>query len=96
MATVSRRTAPALPAALFAAPALAQGFPAQPVNMVIPFAAGGPTDTVGRLIAEAMSRDLGTEPVPAEPATPAFHRSFWQADIATWRPIIQAASAFAD
>jgi tripartite-type tricarboxylate transporter receptor subunit TctC len=44
----------------------------------------------------ARFRDLGTEPVPAEPATPAFHRSFSQADIATWRPIIQAASAFAD
>jgi tripartite-type tricarboxylate transporter receptor subunit TctC len=59
MTTVSRRTALALPAALLAAPALAQGFPTQPINMAIPFAAGGPTDTVGRLIAEAMSRDLG-------------------------------------
>jgi tripartite-type tricarboxylate transporter receptor subunit TctC len=41
-------------------------------------------------------RDLGTEPVPAERATPAFHQRFWQADIAKWRPIIQAAGSFAD
>lgn len=59
MTTLSRRTALALPAALLAKPALAQAFPTQPINMVIPFAAGGPTDTVGRLIAEAMGRDLG-------------------------------------
>jgi tripartite-type tricarboxylate transporter receptor subunit TctC len=59
MSTLSRRTALALPAALLATPALGQAFPSQPISMVIPFAAGGPTDTVGRLIAEAMARDLG-------------------------------------
>lgn len=43
-----------------AAPALAQGtYPNRPITMVIPFAAGGPTDTVGRLIAQAMSREIG-------------------------------------
>lgn len=40
--------------------------------------------------------DLGTEPVPAAKATPAAHRAFWQADVARWRPIIQAAGQFAD
>ncbi|MCX7684859.1 MAG: tripartite tricarboxylate transporter substrate binding protein BugD [Acetobacteraceae bacterium] len=59
MTIIARRRVLALPAALLAAPALAQGFPTQPITMVIPFAAGGPTDTVGRLIAEAMARDLG-------------------------------------
>ena len=29
--------------------------------MIVPFAAGGPTDTVGRLVAEAMTRDLGQQ-----------------------------------
>lgn len=49
-----------------AAPAMAQGaFPNKPVTMVIPFAAGGPTDTVGRLIAQSMSTDLG-QPVVVE------------------------------
>lgn len=41
------------------APAAAQTFPARPVVMIIPFAAGGPTDVVGRIIAEAMSKNLG-------------------------------------
>ena len=41
-------------------PALAQaGYPNRPISMVIPFAAGGPTDTVGRLIAQAMGAELG-------------------------------------
>ncbi len=49
-----------------AAPALAQAaYPSRPITMVIPFAAGGPTDTVGRLIAQAMSADLG-QPVVVE------------------------------
>ena len=42
-----------------AAPAMAQSFPNQTINMVIPFGAGGPTDIVGRMLAEAMGRDLG-------------------------------------
>ena len=41
------------------APASAQTFPTRPISMVVPFAAGGPTDAVARLISEAMSRDLG-------------------------------------
>lgn len=40
------------------APAAAQTFPSRPVTMIIPFAAGGPTDVVGRIVAEAMSRSL--------------------------------------
>ncbi|MBY0335708.1 MAG: tripartite tricarboxylate transporter substrate binding protein BugD [Acetobacteraceae bacterium] len=40
--------------------------------------------------------DLGTEPVAQDRATPAAHRQFWEADIARWRPIIQAAGQFAD
>jgi tripartite-type tricarboxylate transporter receptor subunit TctC len=43
-----------------ALPAAAQqAYPSRPITMVIPFAAGGPTDTVGRLVAEAMGRDIG-------------------------------------
>jgi tripartite-type tricarboxylate transporter receptor subunit TctC len=43
----------------FAASALAQGYPAKPVQMVVPFTAGGPTDTVARSLALAMSKHLG-------------------------------------
>jgi tripartite-type tricarboxylate transporter receptor subunit TctC len=39
---------------------------------------------------------LGTAPVPAARATPQAHREFWQADIAKWRPLIQAAGQYAD
>jgi len=47
-------------AAALASPALAQAqYPTRPVTMIIPFAAGGPTDTVGRLIAQVMGNDLG-------------------------------------
>ncbi|MBS7539084.1 tripartite tricarboxylate transporter substrate binding protein [Ancylobacter lacus] len=45
--------------ALAAGPAGAQDFPARPITLVIPFAAGGSTDLVGRLIAQRMSQELG-------------------------------------
>jgi tripartite-type tricarboxylate transporter receptor subunit TctC len=42
-----------------AVPAAAQTYPARPITMIIPFAAGGPTDVVARIVAEAMSKSLG-------------------------------------
>jgi len=49
-------------AAVFTATSVfAQGYPDRSITMVVPFAAGGPTDTVGRLIAEKMSADLGQQ-----------------------------------
>ena len=44
--------------ALSSAAASAQTFPAKPVNMVIPFAAGGPTDTLGRNLGVAWGKQL--------------------------------------
>ncbi|MCW5681122.1 MAG: tripartite tricarboxylate transporter substrate binding protein BugD [Xanthobacteraceae bacterium] len=41
--------------------AQAQNYPARTITMLIPFAAGGPTDTVGRLIAESMTKTLGQQ-----------------------------------
>jgi tripartite-type tricarboxylate transporter receptor subunit TctC len=38
-------------------------YPERTITMVVPFAAGGPTDTVGRLVAEAMTRELGQQVV---------------------------------
>jgi tripartite-type tricarboxylate transporter receptor subunit TctC len=46
-------------AAIVAAPeARAAEFPARPVKLVIPYAAGGPTDIFGRLLAEYLAKDL--------------------------------------
>ncbi|VCU72189.1 Tripartite tricarboxylate transporter family receptor [Pigmentiphaga humi] len=42
-----------------AAPVMAQGFPTKPVTMIVPFAAGGPTDVVARALAESMRKSLG-------------------------------------
>lgn len=39
--------------------AAAQGFPNKPLTMVIPFAAGGPTDLLGRALAQSMGAALG-------------------------------------
>ncbi len=64
---ITRRAALALP--LLATPALAQGnFPNRPLTIMIPFAAGGPTDMIARLMAEGMSKELG-QPVAAENVT---------------------------
>ncbi|MGZ5651415.1 MAG: tripartite tricarboxylate transporter substrate-binding protein [Usitatibacter sp.] len=39
--------------------AAAQGFPTHPIVVVVPFSAGGPTDTIARIMGERMTRSLG-------------------------------------
>lgn len=46
---------------LFSASAFAETYPERAITMVVPFSAGGPTDTVARLVAERMSADLGQQ-----------------------------------
>ncbi|MGK9287005.1 tripartite tricarboxylate transporter substrate-binding protein [Sinorhizobium meliloti] len=44
------------------APAFAQeDYPSRPITILVPAAAGGPSDTVARLVAEAMKADLGQQ-----------------------------------
>ena len=47
--------------AIVAGPALAQNYPTKPITMIVPFAAGGPTDIIARIVAEPMSRTLGQQ-----------------------------------
>jgi tripartite-type tricarboxylate transporter receptor subunit TctC len=66
MTTLTRRLILAAGLCAAAGLAAAQGaFPTKPLTMVVPFPPGGVADTVGRPVAEAMSRDLG-QPVVIE------------------------------
>jgi tripartite-type tricarboxylate transporter receptor subunit TctC len=48
--------------ALFTGVAAAQSdYPTRPITVIVPFAAGGPTDTMARLFAEPMTRSLGQQ-----------------------------------
>jgi tripartite-type tricarboxylate transporter receptor subunit TctC len=52
----------AVAACLSAVPmAAAQTYPSRPITMIIPFAAGGPTDVLGRLVAQRMGEVLGPQ-----------------------------------
>ena len=48
--------------------ALAQDYPSHPITMVVPFPAGGPTDTLGRILSERMRVTLG-QPIVIENVT---------------------------
>ena len=44
--------------------ALGQTYPAKPVRMIIPFPPGGPTDLMGRMAADRLSRAWGVQVIP--------------------------------
>lgn len=56
--------------ALTAGPRMARAvdYPSRPITMIVPFAAGGPTDVIGRIVAEGMRASLG-QPVIIENVT---------------------------
>lgn len=60
-----RRMIPALLAVLagvaLCGPLAAQGYPDKPIVLIVPFAAGGPSDTIGRLVADHLGRNLGQQ-----------------------------------
>ncbi|WP_134724386.1 Bug family tripartite tricarboxylate transporter substrate binding protein [Paracoccus luteus] len=61
--TLTRRVLLASALSLGLAGAAAAQFPERAVTLVIPFAAGGSTDVVGRIVAERMSQELGQQVV---------------------------------
>jgi tripartite-type tricarboxylate transporter receptor subunit TctC len=50
-----------LAASCAAAPVIAQDWPSRPVTMVVPFAPGGGTDVLGRIVARQLSQTLGQQ-----------------------------------
>ncbi|HEY6983090.1 tripartite tricarboxylate transporter substrate-binding protein [Reyranella sp.] len=56
-----RRTVVTSLAASAAAPAFGDTYPSRPISLVVPFAAGGPTDLMARIVGEHMARELGQQ-----------------------------------
>jgi tripartite-type tricarboxylate transporter receptor subunit TctC len=54
-----RKLIAALAALVASTAVLAQDYPSRTISIIVPFAAGGPTDTVTRLIAQSMTKTLG-------------------------------------
>ncbi len=47
--------------AALAAPAFAQGYPVKPLTIIVPYAAGGPSDSIARIVSRSMSETLGQQ-----------------------------------
>jgi tripartite-type tricarboxylate transporter receptor subunit TctC len=55
----TRRLLAGIAGLALAAVVAAQDFPTRPITVIVPFSAGGPTDTIARILGERMSRSLG-------------------------------------
>ncbi len=56
-----RRIIPVLVLSAFSSLAAAQAYPSRPVTIIVPFAAGGPTDIIARISGEYFSKALGQQ-----------------------------------
>ena len=61
--TAMIRSLVGLAALLCAASASAQTYPSKPIKMIVTFAAGGPTDVIGRIVAQKVSEAWGQQVV---------------------------------
>jgi tripartite-type tricarboxylate transporter receptor subunit TctC len=53
--------APVVLFSLWAGVAAAQNYPTRPITVIVPFAAGGPTDVIARIVGEHMSKTMGQQ-----------------------------------
>jgi tripartite-type tricarboxylate transporter receptor subunit TctC len=58
---IRRRALLGAAGSLLAAPALAQGYPSKPLQMVVPYPPGGGTDGLGRITADVLQEKLGQQ-----------------------------------
>ena len=65
MKLFAAKLAAALAALVVASAANAQDYPKRPINMIVPFAAGGTSDVIARVVAEEMAKSLG-QPIVIE------------------------------
>ena len=56
---MNRRSWMGLTLVLASTGALAQAYPTKPIKLVVPFAPGGTTDIIARVIAEPLTKELG-------------------------------------
>src|ERR1043165_9210846 len=68
MTHLTRRSALASLASLAAAPALAQNYPSRPITLFVPWAPGGSTDILARIVAQNLHQSMG-QPVIIENRT---------------------------
>jgi hypothetical protein len=91
--------------ALATSSAMAETWPTRPVTMVVPFAAGSASDTVGRIIAARLSEVLGQQErlrsagvtvVATDRRSPDYLKKFLVSEIAQWAGIIKASGVSLD
>jgi tripartite-type tricarboxylate transporter receptor subunit TctC len=65
MNQIARRSIALLAGLLLATSAVADAYPAKPVNLMVPYPAGGPSDAIGRIFSTPLGKELG-QPVLVE------------------------------
>ena len=82
----------------FAGAALAQEYPARPVTIIVPQAAGGANDILGRIVAQMLSLDLAQQFVVENRvgAGPEQLAAALRNDVVKWAKVVKAASVKID
>lgn len=59
MKSLAKLLLPLMAAASFTSAAFAQDYPSKPIKLIVGFPPGGPTDIIGRVIGQALSKEIG-------------------------------------